>query len=223
MITKLQPHFLAIWTFQSWNLAYNVSVEWDAPEDKYHWIKKGIQFVQQGVKQEPEVARPGLGHGLVLLPQARVLRRVDHPPPALPRRRGPRLQAVLRPRVDRRRLVGDDNFKLGYGWFSRAVRMVDDGENGWSHGTAETRPVRRPRRAAEGPPRRHPLPVDAGHARISTPRCSRRRASTASPPASARRPAASGATPWTSGSSSASTSSRCSATRRKAGSSSSTT
>ena len=34
LITKLQPHFLSVWTFQGWNLAYNVSVEWDAPEDK---------------------------------------------------------------------------------------------------------------------------------------------------------------------------------------------
>src|SRR4051812_33050834 len=33
LITKLQPHFLSVWTFQGWNLAYNVSVEWDAPED----------------------------------------------------------------------------------------------------------------------------------------------------------------------------------------------
>ena len=51
LITKLQPHFLRIWTFQGWNLAYNVSVEWDAPEDKYQWIKKGIQFVQDGVRK----------------------------------------------------------------------------------------------------------------------------------------------------------------------------
>ena len=51
MITKLQPHFLSIWTFQSWNLTYNVSVEWDAPEDKYEWIKRGIKFVQDGVRR----------------------------------------------------------------------------------------------------------------------------------------------------------------------------
>ncbi|MGC8642559.1 MAG: hypothetical protein ACP5XB_22105, partial [Isosphaeraceae bacterium] len=50
MITRLQPHFLSIWTFQSWNLAYNVSVEWDAPEDIYEWIKQGIKFVQRGVE-----------------------------------------------------------------------------------------------------------------------------------------------------------------------------
>ena len=43
MITKLQPHFLSIWTFQSWNLTYNVSVEWDAPEDKYEWIKQQLE------------------------------------------------------------------------------------------------------------------------------------------------------------------------------------
>src|SRR5207245_1204163 len=58
LITKLQPHFLAVWTFQSWNLAYNVSVEWDAPEDKYEWIKQGIKFVQEGV--EKNVKSPDL-------------------------------------------------------------------------------------------------------------------------------------------------------------------
>ena len=52
-----------------------------------------------GRQEEPAVARPGLGHRLVLLPQARLLRRVDHPPPALPRRRGRGLQDLLRPRA----------------------------------------------------------------------------------------------------------------------------
>src|SRR3954469_13604157 len=52
-ITKLQPHFLSIWTYQGWNLAYNVSVEWDAPDDKYVWIKKGTKFLQQGVAKNP--------------------------------------------------------------------------------------------------------------------------------------------------------------------------
>ena len=98
LITKLQPHFLSVWTFQGWNLAYNVSVEWDAPEDKYEWIKKGIKFLQDGVEQEPQVARPDLGHRLDLLPQARLRRRGDHPPPALPRRRGRGVQDLPRPR-----------------------------------------------------------------------------------------------------------------------------
>jgi hypothetical protein len=51
LITKLQPHFLSVWTFQGWNLAYNVSAEWDDPADKYDWIKQGIKFIQDGVKK----------------------------------------------------------------------------------------------------------------------------------------------------------------------------
>src|SRR3974377_571158 len=48
--TKPPPPFLSMWPFQGWNLAYNVSVEWDAPDDKYEWIKQGIKFVQRGVE-----------------------------------------------------------------------------------------------------------------------------------------------------------------------------
>ena len=67
LITKLQPHFLQIWTFQGWNLAYNVSVEWDAPDDKYEWIKQGIKFLRDGVAKNSQVARPDLGHRLDVL------------------------------------------------------------------------------------------------------------------------------------------------------------
>ena len=87
LITKLQPHFLSIWTFQGWNLAYNVSVEWDAPEDKYELDQEGHQVPPGRRREEPALARPDLGHRLDLLPQARLRRRVDHPPPPLPRRR----------------------------------------------------------------------------------------------------------------------------------------
>src|SRR5690242_5643209 len=39
-LTKLQPHFITPWLFQSWNLAYNVSVESDRPNDKYFYISR---------------------------------------------------------------------------------------------------------------------------------------------------------------------------------------
>lgn len=47
-ITKLQPHFLTPWLFQSWNLSYNVSVESDRVRDKYFYIAKGIQLLAAG-------------------------------------------------------------------------------------------------------------------------------------------------------------------------------
>jgi hypothetical protein len=37
VLVKLQPHFIAPWLFQSWNLAYNVSVEFDRVKDKYFY------------------------------------------------------------------------------------------------------------------------------------------------------------------------------------------
>lgn len=48
VITKLQPHFLTPWLFQSWNLSYNVSVESDRVRDKYFHIGKGIQLLAEG-------------------------------------------------------------------------------------------------------------------------------------------------------------------------------
>lgn len=57
-IIKLQPHFVRVWTFQGWNLAYNISVEWDQVEDKYYWVKQGIKFLRRGTdvnKQSPEL------------------------------------------------------------------------------------------------------------------------------------------------------------------------
>src|SRR5438876_5569747 len=50
-LTKLQPHFITPWLFQSWNLAYNVSVESDRPSDKYFYISRGIQLLVEGERQ----------------------------------------------------------------------------------------------------------------------------------------------------------------------------
>ena len=47
-LTKLQPHFIAPWRFQSWNLAYNVSVESDRVKDKYFFITRGIDLAAEG-------------------------------------------------------------------------------------------------------------------------------------------------------------------------------
>jgi hypothetical protein len=47
-ITKMQPHFTAPWLFQSWNLAYNVSVEMDRLNDMYFYIARGISVLAEG-------------------------------------------------------------------------------------------------------------------------------------------------------------------------------
>jgi hypothetical protein len=50
-VAKLQPHFITPWLFQSWNLAYNVSVESDRVNDKYFYVTRGIQHLAEGERQ----------------------------------------------------------------------------------------------------------------------------------------------------------------------------
>jgi hypothetical protein len=50
-LTKLQHHFITPWIFQSWNLAYNVSVESDRVSDKYFYISRGIGLLAEGERQ----------------------------------------------------------------------------------------------------------------------------------------------------------------------------
>jgi hypothetical protein len=50
-LTKLQPHFITPWLFQSWNLSYNVSVESDRINDKYFYITRGIGLLAEGERR----------------------------------------------------------------------------------------------------------------------------------------------------------------------------
>ena len=50
-LTKLQPHFITPWVFQSWNLSYNVSVESDRVNDRYFYIARGIGLLAEGERR----------------------------------------------------------------------------------------------------------------------------------------------------------------------------
>jgi hypothetical protein len=49
-LAKLQPNYIVFWKFQAWNLTYNVSVEFDDYRDRYYWVRRGIEFLQEGEK-----------------------------------------------------------------------------------------------------------------------------------------------------------------------------
>ena len=59
-IIKLQPHYTNVWKFQGWNLAYNVSAEFDSIPDRYYWIKRGAKFMGEGIDRNRRV--PELMH-----------------------------------------------------------------------------------------------------------------------------------------------------------------
>src|SRR4051794_3484790 len=48
VVTQLQPNFITPWIFQSWNIAYNVSVENDKLGDQYFYIARGIDLLVEG-------------------------------------------------------------------------------------------------------------------------------------------------------------------------------
>ena len=47
-ITILQPKFAAVWVFQAWNMAYNISVTIPAsrPEQRWQWVKNGYELLR---------------------------------------------------------------------------------------------------------------------------------------------------------------------------------
>lgn len=54
-ITKLQPYFSTIWVVQAWNMAYNISIKFDKPEDRWMWVSRGIELLRdQGLKYNPK-------------------------------------------------------------------------------------------------------------------------------------------------------------------------
>lgn len=56
-ITKLQPTFAAVWVNQSWNMAYNISVRFSAPQDRWRWVRRGIELLRdEGLRYNPKTA-----------------------------------------------------------------------------------------------------------------------------------------------------------------------
>jgi hypothetical protein len=45
----LQPNFVSVWEFQGHNLAYNISREFDDYQDRYFWVKEGLNFFMNGI------------------------------------------------------------------------------------------------------------------------------------------------------------------------------
>jgi hypothetical protein len=54
LITKLQPRFPEVWAFHGHNLAYNISVMTNTPEERWAWVNNGISLVRErGVRYNP--------------------------------------------------------------------------------------------------------------------------------------------------------------------------
>ena len=56
-ITKLEPTFTQVWLVQGWNMAYNISVKFRDPYDRWRWVQRGIELLRdEGLKYNPREA-----------------------------------------------------------------------------------------------------------------------------------------------------------------------
>ncbi len=54
-ITDLEPHYAQVWAFQSWNMAWNISVKFKNPADRWHWVERGIELLHdEGLTYNPD-------------------------------------------------------------------------------------------------------------------------------------------------------------------------
>ncbi|HEY1786972.1 MAG TPA: hypothetical protein VGJ73_02395 [Verrucomicrobiae bacterium] len=54
-ITDLEPHFTQVWVYQGWNMAYNISVKFTSPVDRWRWVENGINLLRdRGLYYNPD-------------------------------------------------------------------------------------------------------------------------------------------------------------------------
>ncbi len=53
-ITKLEPRSPAVWIFQEWNMAWNISVKFKDFADRWRWVNRGITLLRdEALKYNP--------------------------------------------------------------------------------------------------------------------------------------------------------------------------
>lgn len=52
-IARLQPRQSEVYAHLGWNMAYNISNQFEEPEEKIKWIRAGIEYVERGARKNP--------------------------------------------------------------------------------------------------------------------------------------------------------------------------
>ncbi|HEX4143182.1 MAG TPA: hypothetical protein VHY91_06505 [Pirellulales bacterium] len=117
-IAYLQPNYIGVWQFQSWNLAYNVSYEFDDYRERYAWVIKGIEFLQKGI--EYNANDPRLMSGVGWFAAHKIGRSDEHV----------QFRRLFREDDDfhrRQKIQQRDNWLFGKAYFLEAQRAVELG------------------------------------------------------------------------------------------------
>ena len=119
-IVTLQPHFLQVWRYHGWNLAFNVSAQWDDVRDRFYWVKEGTKFSMEGVSKNVRYAELPwdvgrlVGHKIGRSDEWRFFRKyfLKDPDPQ-PSWDGKAADPDLNPE-------GNDNYRVAHTWYTLA-------------------------------------------------------------------------------------------------------
>ena len=122
-IITLEPHFITIWDFVGWQLAYNASAMFDDYRERYRWVIRGFEFVQDGTvynRNAPKLyVRTGwtISQKVGIADEKKQYRRLFREDDELAER-----QATREIHVSNR-----DNWLLGHAFYKRAEALYEDG------------------------------------------------------------------------------------------------
>jgi len=106
-IAALQSEYAEVWSYLGWNLAWNLSAQWQSLDRKYQWIRRAVEFLQEGNRKNPHNAEIMAALGRVY---SEKLGRSEEAP-------------YYRPRVSHD--DGRSTFLIAYEWYDRARKTND--------------------------------------------------------------------------------------------------
>ena len=129
-LTKIQPNFIRVWEYQAHNLAYNVSMEFDDYEYRYHWVKKGLKFLKGGIRYNKQDHRITdnlgffTGNKFGKSDEKDSFRRIFRSDATFHEEMSDRID----PEGYELREYGHDSWKMAYQWYNYSRNMVDSGD-----------------------------------------------------------------------------------------------
>ncbi len=106
IIIQLQPRYASVWCFQAWNIAYNISVQYDRVEDQFEWIQEGTDFLLKGQKVLPQSADIAFWLGIFYQYKYGW---------------DPEYGRLLEEKT------GQNNYELAAEWYDRARKLIEEG------------------------------------------------------------------------------------------------
>lgn len=127
-LVKIQPNFVKVWEFQAHNISYNISMEFDDFESRYHWVKKGIRFLTGGIgynrKDHRITDNLGMFTGMKIgnADEKRQYRRLFRKDTEFQEE----MSSFIEPDAYDTRQFGHDHWLMAWHWYDKSRTLVED-------------------------------------------------------------------------------------------------